>query len=68
MKLITDEHRITMLANDQRYAADPSFDQVPVVKIVNPMGAAAWPRYSFKSSETVGQYAADMRLRGSSRA
>jgi hypothetical protein len=40
MKLITDEHRATMLANDARYATDPSLDPVPVVKIFNPMGAA----------------------------
>ncbi len=68
MKLVTDEPCITMLANDQRYAADPSSDPVPVVKIVNPTGAAAWLKYSCKSSETVGRYAADMRLRGSIRA
>lgn len=42
MKLLTDEHRVTMLANDPRYATDPSFDPVPVVKIFNPMGAATW--------------------------
>ena len=42
MKLITDEHRITMLANDQRYAADPGFDPVPVVKVFSPVGSATW--------------------------
>ena len=42
MKLITDEHRATMLANDARYATDPSFDPVPVVKIFNPISAATW--------------------------
>jgi hypothetical protein len=42
MKLITDGHRTTMLANDARYAANAKFDPVPVVKIFNPMGAATW--------------------------
>ena len=42
MTLITDEQRTAMLANDHRYAADPSFDPMPVVKIFNPLGRATW--------------------------
>jgi hypothetical protein len=42
MQLITDEHRATMLANDARYAANPSFDPIPVVKIFSPIGSATW--------------------------
>jgi hypothetical protein len=51
MNLITEEHRATMLANDARYAADPSFDPVPVVKIFNPMGAATWLLCSLDRNE-----------------
>ena len=42
MKLITDEHRATMLANDQHYEDDPAFDPIPVVKVFNPLGSATW--------------------------
>jgi Protein of unknown function (DUF2958) len=42
MKLITDEQRTTMLANDKLYDSDPDFNPVPVVKIFSPVGAATW--------------------------
>jgi hypothetical protein len=42
MELITDEHRATMLANDQHYEDDPAFDPIPVVKVFNPLGSTTW--------------------------
>ena len=42
MRLITSGQREIMLANGRRYAENPSFDPVPVVKIFSPVGAATW--------------------------
>jgi len=42
MKLVTDEHRTTMLVNTKRHENDPDFDLVPIVTIFNPLGVATY--------------------------
>ncbi|MCX2864172.1 DUF2958 domain-containing protein [Paucibacter sp. PLA-PC-4] len=40
--LITDEHRIVLLANGRESLQNPDFDPAPVVKLFTPDGGATW--------------------------
>lgn len=42
MELVTPELRLLLLANGEASRVDPRFDPHPVVKWVNPRGAARW--------------------------
>jgi hypothetical protein len=42
MQLLTDNIRAILLENGARFARDPDFDPVPIVKLFTPDGAATW--------------------------
>jgi len=51
MTLITEAHRVAMLANGQRFALEPAFDPVPVVKISAPFGRETWLLWSLETED-----------------
>ncbi|MEK1932903.1 MAG: DUF2958 domain-containing protein [Pararhizobium sp.] len=51
MQLITGNIRTTLLENGARFAEDPDFDPIPVVKLFTPDDAATWLITSAKPDE-----------------
>lgn len=40
--VITESQRTMMLANGREYARNPGFDQLPVLKLFNPLESGIW--------------------------